>query len=161
MNIQVIRATETQRGIIAKLLQEYLRHLSTFKKVERDENGTFVYPYLDLYWKEADRIPLLIQVDGSIAGFALIREQKAECTIPYMSIAEFYVIPSCQRKGVGEKAFSLLLDLYRGDWQLSVIRKNLTGVMFWRKVLKAYAADGLEEQESADSVQFHFSVQKW
>jgi len=156
MDIRLIEADESQSSVIWTLLQEYLRQLSAFTEMRTDKDGFFPYPYLNLYWKESGRIPYLIEVDGSTAGFALIREVINRCTSPHMSVAEFYIIPSYQRKGVGEKVFSLIIGLHQGNWQLSVLRTNQTGLLFWRNVLKAYALDTLEEDGNSDRISFSF-----
>jgi len=158
MDIRVIEAHESQSGVIWTLLQEYLRQFSAFTEMRTDEHGSFPYPYLNLYWKESGRIPYLIKVDGSTAGFALIREVIDECTSPHMSVAEFYIVPSYQRKGIGKKVFSLIIGLHRVNWQLSVYRNNQTGLLFWRNVLEEYALDTLEQDESGDRISFSFKA---
>ncbi len=156
MNIRVTAATEMHTGIISKMLQEYLSYLSTFERIEIDQNGEFIYPYLDLYWEELSRSAFLIVAEDLVIGFALIREVKEELDMAYMSVAEFYVIPTFQRKGVGEKAARLLFDLYPGNWRLSVIRKNLNGLKFWRKVLKGYTGNEIKEKRGTTAVLFSF-----
>ena len=156
MDIRLVEAPESQSGVIGTLLQEYLRQLSAFTEMRTDEQGSFPYPYLNLYWEEPGRIPYMIEVDGLTAGFALIREVINECASPHMSIAEFYIVPAYQRKGVGKKVFSMIIGLHQGNWQLSVYRNNQAGLLFWRHVFKEYALDTFEEDGSGDRISFSF-----
>ncbi len=80
-NAYEITATEAsvaERPVLGRLLQLYLHDFSEYAAVdssygEVDEDGLFAYPLgLDRYWQEPGRVPLLIHVDGHIAGFLLL-----------------------------------------------------------------------------------------
>ena len=63
-----------QSSTVANLMQLYLHDFSEFSDIGTDHgevasDGRFVYDYLDSYWLEAGRIPLVIQADGRLAGF--------------------------------------------------------------------------------------------
>ena len=46
------------------------------------------YPYLDAYWEEPGRLPLLVEVDGEVVGLCLVRRR-----CDGWSIAEFSSYP--------------------------------------------------------------------
>jgi predicted acetyltransferase len=82
------------RDRVARLLADYLFEF---------DGRTEPYPYLDAYWEEPERLPLLIESDGDIVGLCLIRRRNEG-----WSIAEFTVIPSQRRAGVGRAAIEAL-----------------------------------------------------
>lgn len=55
--------------------------------------------FLDHYWTEAGRHPYFIRVDGTLAGFVLIRE----IAMAYYSVAEFFVMKKYRNQGVGQQ----------------------------------------------------------
>ncbi len=89
------------RGELGLLLADYL-----FEFDGRTER----YPYLDAYWEEPERLPFLIETDGEIVGLCLIRRRGEG-----WSIAEFSVIPSRRRSGVGAAAVEELAVRARSE----------------------------------------------
>ena len=63
------------------------------------------YPWFDRYWREPDRIPLLVLADGAVVGLCLIRVMDAGWTI-----AEFGIRPEARRQGIGLLAVEALAD---------------------------------------------------
>ena len=78
------------RAQLEQLLADYLFEF---------DGRTGPYPYLDAYWEESDRLPFLIEAEGEVVGLCLIRRRDDS-----WSIAEFWVIPSQRRGGVGGAA---------------------------------------------------------
>ena len=78
------------RDRLAELLADYLFEF---------DGRTEPYPYLNAYWEEPERLPLLIQAGNEAVGLCLIR-RRDHC----WSIAEFSVVPDRRRSGVGAAA---------------------------------------------------------
>lgn len=117
--VEVRLATADEQPLLADMLPPYLRELGV---------GTLAYPYLALYWVEANRFPYLIRVAGKPAGFALVRWLDDEARF---EIAEFYVGRDFRRRGVGHAAVQALFAAHPGDWALSVLPANRTALAFW------------------------------
>ena len=70
-------AEPDQKPVLENLFQLYTHDFSDFwagrEDGELEEDGRFAdYLHLDSYWTEPERTPLLIRVEGYLAGFALI-----------------------------------------------------------------------------------------
>ena len=111
-----------------------------------DELGEFVCRNLDRYWKEPGRYPLLIYVDGKIAGFALVayrsvvsRNTKARW------IAEFFVMRKYRRRGIGKRVAFEVFNRYPGSWEVGQIPQNVPALKFWRRVIGEYTRDNYRE----------------
>jgi hypothetical protein len=73
VQIEVIPATSEQRPILANLLELYAHDFSEFYDLELGADGRFGYKHLPRYWRDPDRHPFLIKVDGRLAGFVLAK----------------------------------------------------------------------------------------
>ena len=60
-----------RRGVVDNLNQLYLYDFVEFADADVDERGLYTCSYLDAYWSDEERSPLLISVDEALAGFAL------------------------------------------------------------------------------------------
>ncbi len=97
------------------------------------------YPFLDLYWTQADRHPLLIEAQGEVAGFALVNKvAQTEHHVDHV-VAEFYVMPRFRRRGIGLRAASRLLRQGRGIWEVAVLREAPRALAFWRRTIGSFA----------------------
>ena len=66
------------RPLLWNLLQAYLAELSAYAPApEPDPSGVYPYPYFDAYFTAQDRTALLLRVEGSPAGFALVNAVSA------------------------------------------------------------------------------------
>jgi predicted acetyltransferase len=120
--VTVALASSEQQGLIGGLLKAYLAELG----VEE------AYPYLPLYWQEPNRLPYVIGVGNELVGFALVRDVEVA---PLFEMAEFYVVPSYRRLGIGRAAVSELLALHRGSWRIDAVPRNVQAEAFWASVI--------------------------
>jgi len=72
-HVELVSAARDQEAIVANLLQLYAHDFSEFHWVDLAGDGRFVYAELPLYWSEPDRHPFLINVEGKLAGFVLVK----------------------------------------------------------------------------------------
>jgi len=155
--VEVEVAGPEQRETIANLFQPYTHDFSGFwvglPEGELGEDGRFqAYPYLDSYWTEADREPLLIRVDSKLAGFALINTFAHSGLPADFSMAEFFVARKYRRSGVGLAAAVGIIRARPGQWDIAVVRKNLAAQPFWRRVAAEVAAGQVEEMDKNDDL---------
>jgi GNAT superfamily N-acetyltransferase len=122
--VSLRKAQREDRQRLRRLLAEYLFEF---------DGRTEPYPYLDAYWEEPDRLPLLIEADGAVCGLCLIRRRDSG-----WSIAEFYVRPSRRRGGVGRAAVDALAARARSEGaaflEAKVHPNNREALPFWLRV---------------------------
>jgi len=109
------------RELLRQLLFDYL--------FEFDGN-TEPYPYFDAYWGEPERLPFVIEDDGGPAGLCFVRVRDGG-----WSIAEFYVVPSRRRTGVGRSAVEAVAERARSagatHLEAKVHPENSDALPFW------------------------------
>ena len=136
-------AAPAQRGVMDQLLQLYLHDFSEFAPRhtpygEVDAHGRFPYPPgLDPYWTDPARVPLLIQADGAIAGFALLNRWSALDRPLDHAVAEFFILRKHRRAGIGTRAAHAAFQRYPGRWEVPVAAYNPAALRFWRHVAQS------------------------
>lgn len=121
MDTLIRRATPDERDLLRELLTAYL--------IEFDGQTT-PYRYFDAYWSEPERLPFLIESDGEIVGFCLIRLRGPDWTI-----AEFTVVPERRRRGIGRVAVAAIRDIASNSGasfvEATVHREKTQALAFW------------------------------
>lgn len=145
MNVELLPAGVNDKPVIANLLQLYLYDFSEFAWWPINEHGLFNYPWLDHYWKDPDRTPFLIRVDGELAGFALVHASGEDGT-HVQHLAEFLILRKFRRMGVGETAARSLFDRVPGSWSVAEMDRNVVAQRFWRTVIDRYTGGAFTER---------------
>ena len=125
MELEVIAAELSHKPLLRNLLELYLHDFSAFDDIDVDEHGLYGYRYLDNYWTDADRYPLLFRVDGKWAGFALVRAGAPH------DMAEFFVMRKYRRSGVGTALARDVFARFPGEWQVRQMTSNPAATSFW------------------------------
>jgi predicted acetyltransferase len=147
---RLVEADYEDKSLIRNLMQFYLYEITAFDGAGPNRHGLFEYRYLDHYWTEdgraAGRVPFLIQVGDDVAGFALKHRWSVISRSPDAStVAEFFVLPSWRRQGVGRAAATTLFDRFPGPWEVRELRTNLSAQRFWCTVIGAYTNGNYQE----------------
>lgn len=138
--IQVVRAKKSDEAALDNLLQLYLLEFSEIDGSQPSNDGRFEYPHLGQYWDEPDCHAFLFEMEGSLAGFALIkRGSEIANDSKSMDVAEFFVLHAHRRKGVGRAAFGDIVRMFPGPWIVRVLEEYETALAFWRHTLPAVA----------------------
>lgn len=145
MQIDLSPAGLAEKPILARLLQLYLYDFTEFDGEDLNPAGLYEYPYFDQYWQEAGRSPLLIHVDGRLAGFALVRRLAEDEGGPASSMAEFFILRKYRRLGVGSRAAKMVFQRFPGRWHIAVLAENQPARLFWRKVVQEYTRGDFTE----------------
>lgn len=124
------RAAGSEKSLIAGMMQTYLHELSPFTNQSPGGNGRYQYPFLELYWHEQGRHPLVIRNGRSVVGFALVREVKGGTTM-----AEFFIKPDHRKQGHGRAAAKAIFHQFPGKWAVRQQLMNAKAQTFWRKVI--------------------------
>ncbi|BCB03925.1 GNAT family N-acetyltransferase [Bacillus sp. KH172YL63] len=157
MNLQLEKVDIDRKATLKQLLELYLYEFSAFTLEDVNETGRFEYDYLDHYWTEEGRVPYFIMIDGSFAGFALIRHIEEE-NERYYSVAEFFVLKKFRSCLIGRQAANRLFNHYQGNWNVGVLKENHSAREFWRSTVSSYT-EGMynEEINSEGNTEFTFA----
>jgi predicted acetyltransferase len=140
-------APAAARRTVANLMELYLYEFSDIDGRPIGEDGCYGYATLDAYWHEAGRYPLLIRVDGRLAGFALVMEHRLlDGESPGHLIAEFFVMRAQRRRGIGTAVATQLFDRFPGPWWVSEHGGNAQALAFWRTVIGRYTGGSYREE---------------
>ncbi|MBN4067213.1 GNAT family N-acetyltransferase [Simkania negevensis] len=132
--------TEERRQIIFNLSQFYQHDMAAFFEFTSDNlpNSNGLYDPLscfNLYWKEKNRFPFLVQCDDNPIGFALVNTIGTTPTVNW-NMAEFFIVKSCRGKGLGKQAAKQIIDQFSGIWEIAVMPENKQALSFWENVIK-------------------------
>ncbi len=136
-------ALPAERPLIEGLAQFYIYDFSELEPPGStgfvfDARGTFgSLPHMQDYWTGApDHHVLLIEVDGTAAGFALLnsRSHRDGGWVEY-NVGEFFVARKFRRQGVARAAFHQVLTLYPGQWEAAVVAHNGPALAFWPQAI--------------------------
>ena len=150
-------APRDRRLAFENLFQLYTHDFSEFwhdrVEGELDEDGLFGdYPYLDSYWSEPGRTPILIRASGHLAGFALVNDFAHSGLRTDYSMAEFFVVRKHRRAGVGRAAACAIIGARAGQWEIAVVRRNVAAQAFWRRVAAETASGRVEILDRDDDL---------
>ncbi len=145
-------ATPHDATLLTNLLELYIHDLSAaFPHVELGPDGRFGYGKLPLYWSEPERrFPYLIKYGTRVVGFVLAtRGSPASDDPDVFDVAEFFVIRSQRKAGVGRRAIFRVWDQHPGQWSVRVSETNIDGLPFWKRVIDEYTGgNAIESQRS-------------
>jgi predicted acetyltransferase len=140
--LQVKIASPQARPAIDNMMQLYAHDFSELwigsERGELGENGRFIdYPF-DAYWREPGHVPLLLRKAGRLVGFALVNAKAHSGQPVDRNMAEFFIVRKHRRGGLGTQAAHAVFDLYPGQWESAVARRNLAALAFWRRAIASY-----------------------
>ena len=136
MQIEVLPATTEQEPVLANLLELYAHDFSEFSPLKIGVDGRFGYDPLPLYWKEANRFPLLVRANGNLAGFVFVQQgSQLSGADQVWDMAEFFVLWAYRRHGVGLRASHEVWRTFKGSWEVRVVESNLVARAFWQRAL--------------------------
>ncbi len=141
------RAGEDAAPLLSNLLELYVHDLSEIFPVQLGSEGRYGYERLPLYWSEPEtRHAFLIRCDGKIAGFTFATRGSPATDDPSdLDVAEFFVLRSHRRLGVGREAAFALWRALPGRWVVRVSEANRGGVPFWSDVVRDFSGGAFTE----------------
>lgn len=143
--VEVIPASQEQQPILANLLELYAHDFSEFIELKLGANGRFGYTHLSSYWKEPNRFPFLIMVDGHWAGFAFVRRgSQISGDENVWDMTEFFIVRGYRRLGIGREVAHGVWQKFPGKWEVRVINRNEKAVEFWRRAISEYVGKDID-----------------
>jgi predicted acetyltransferase len=156
VNIEVISASPAHEAVLANLLELYAHDFSQFIDLKLGADGRFGYAQLPLYWKESNRYPFLIMVNGHLAGFVFVcRGSRISGDEDIWDVAEFFIIRGYRRRRVGAQAAHEVLNKFPGRWEVRVIDRNQQAQEFWGRALREFLG------KSIDPTPFEMNGEGW
>lgn len=140
--VEVLHATAEQEPVVANLLELYAYDFSDFHPMNLGPDGRFGYKGLSRYWSETDRLPFLIKVEGRLAGLVLVKRERGVLgTETVWDVAEFFILRTFRRQGVGARVAHEIWCRYPGKWQVRVMESNQNAWRFWEHTIRSFVGD--------------------
>ena len=151
ISVRDARSAPADRLWIQSVYRDYLDDLNP---------GTGIFPALrEVGHREGDQIahwfgdpntfPLIIVKGSEPVGFARVLRAVAGGTVQRGAdyrMAEFFVLRTRRRLGIGQTAVQLILSRFAGRWEISEYLRNAEAVSFWRRVVASYTRGRYQER---------------
>jgi predicted acetyltransferase len=150
VSVRDARSAPADRLWIQSVYRDYLDDLNP---------GTGIFPALgEVGHREPDQIahwfgdpntyPLVIVKGREPVGFARVLRPMAGGAAPRIDyrMAEFFVLRTRRRLGIGQTAVQLILNRFAGRWEISEYLRNAAAVSFWRRVVASYTRGTYQER---------------
>jgi predicted acetyltransferase len=145
LNIEVIAALPEQQSILANLLELYVYDFSEFLELHLGADGRFGYEQLPLYWKETNRYPFLIKVNGYLAGFVFVHKgSQISGDENVWDMAQFFILHGYRRLGIGKQVAHEIWQRFPGIWEVRVIARNQKAKIFWERAIAEFTGKAIE-----------------
>ncbi len=133
--LKIMIVPKARKQECKELLEEYLTELSQFDPdIKFDDKGIPIYKWFDNYWTDCGRYPFYFFIEGSLAGFVLMRDLDEG----RYEVAEFYVKPNFRGNGNAMWLAGAVLDMFEGSYDISTRHTNPRAIRFWDKFTSNY-----------------------
>jgi predicted acetyltransferase len=141
-SVVLVPVDRSHRAVLQNLGQLYRYDLAAAYQHLPNLDGTFNNRRLDRFLAEADpdRYAWLIMVAGQLGGFVMTAPAADGGT----SIADFFVVRTLRRTGVGRNAAHQVIALFPGRWSIAFQRYNPGAEPFWTGVATNLVGDDWE-----------------
>ncbi len=140
VDVRIDPVEPSERAALLRLLELYQHDFSERTLADVGDDGAFGWNDVDRWWREPDRHPFFVRVDGRLAGFALVRAGDPH------DMDQFFVLRKYRRGGVGIAAARAVFARFPGAWQVRQQWANTGAVAFWRRAAPAgFTEDALDE----------------
>jgi predicted acetyltransferase len=123
----------------------------------RGEFGDREPDMLARWFGDDSSYPLLVLKNEKPVGFAVVSKpaplQRGQIDF---RMAEFFVVSSQRRLGVGREAVQLIFRRFAGRWEVTETQNNKHAIAFWRSVVRAYSAGQYRERLENGEVKQYF-----
>lgn len=123
----------------------------------RGEFGDREPDMLARWFGDDSSYPLVILKNDKPVGFAVVSKpaplQRGQIDF---RMAEFFVVASQRRLGVGREAVQLIFKRFAGRWEVTEIQSNKNAIAFWRAVVRECSAGHYRERLENGEVKQYF-----
>jgi len=152
VSVRDARGNARDREWIESVYRDYLDDLSplntgVFSATSLGEIGYSPQDQLSRWFGDSSVNPLVIMRLTEPVGFAMVAHGAApgRPAVDYR-MAEFFVLRTFRRRGVGRSAVELILNRFAGKWEITEYLRNPVAVAFWRRVVAAYTQGRYQER---------------
>lgn len=150
MDVEIRKILPEEKHVLEQLLIDYFLEIDT---TYIDQNGRLIYPYLDSYFLDLNRLASFVLVNNQICGFVLINDFIVNTDFnANFSVAEFNIILEMRKLGIGKKVAYHFFDLLNGKWEVRQSKSNVVAVKFWEQVINSYTNGQCDLTETKDEV---------
>jgi predicted acetyltransferase len=147
--LKISAALASEQAIMSRLMQLYQHDFSEFARADQswgdvDDDGLFSYIYLDSYWTEDRRKPLLFRVNDKLAGFAFLSSWSHSGAAVDWCMSEFFTMRKYRRCGFGRHAACQIIRGHPGVWEIPIASYNLPAAAFWKNAVAWLANHDIE-----------------
>src|SRR2546422_6389244 len=136
MNVEVREARRDDTPVLRRLMQLYIYDLGTIDGWDIGDDGLYgIDARIESFWTDPNRRSFLVRVDGTLAGFALIRDGAHFAGDGTREVSEFFVLRRYRRRGAGERVARRVFDMFPGRWEVAELGSNVEAQAFWRRVI--------------------------
>ena len=142
--VDLVTATPDDQPVLANLLELYIYEFTEWIDLDVGPDGRFGYGQLPLYWVEQDRYPFLLEVNGKVAGFVLLRRgSSVSGDEDVWDVAEFFILRRYRRRGIGTEGAYQIWRTFPGRWEIRVMEENRPARRFWAKVIAGFCGQAV------------------
>jgi len=146
LHVELQQVCYDQKETLANLMELYDYDFSAYEERDISDSGKYSHESINELLGDSDVIRYLITVEGKLAGFAFVGNQKVYTKADVVhNIADFFVMRRFRRYGIGKYVAKLLFQMYEGHWEVLQMPNNLPAKQFWRSVINEYTAGVFEE----------------
>jgi len=137
--------------VLRRLMQLYLYDFAAIDDGRIGEDGLYGNAArIEGFWTDPKMTSYFVRVDGTLAGFVLVRASAHFAGDGTRDISEFFILRRHRRRGVGRETARYLFDTFPGKWEVTQITGNVEAQAFWRRVIGDYTAGRYEELPRPD-----------
>ncbi|MFZ6814366.1 GNAT family N-acetyltransferase [Undibacterium sp. Rencai35W] len=161
--VAICVATKADLYRIENMMQFYNYDFSEWHDIDLSETGLFRLQPKEAYWSQSNVKPFLIKMNDKLAGFAVIDDELTHDSSNY-NLDYFFILRRYRGKGIAQAAIELLLNQFKGNWEIYSLRQNAIAEKFWRKILTQFLGYVVESTDikihGEDSCLFRFNSMK-
>ena len=150
VSVRDARSAPADRLWIQSVYRDYLDdlHPGTGEFPALGEVGHREDDQIAHWFGDPNTFPLIIVKGSEPVGFARVLRAVAGATPPRIDyrMAEFFVLRTRRRLGIGRTAVQLILSRFAGRWEISEYLRNAAAVSFWRRVVASYTRGTYQER---------------
>ena len=100
------------------------------------------------YFEQVQATPFFIQVEGELAGFAVV-DRRGSTPDADFNMAQFFIVRKFKGHGVGADAARQCFKRFSGTWDVMVIPENLGAHAFWQSTIARFTGGQYRETRRA------------
>jgi len=147
MKTTLIKATSEDNKTLERMFQFFAHDTSELSGKEIGDDG-YYHGLNDLedYTNQPNYKTYLLQVDGNLAGFVVVRLDES---INYLR--HYFVIRKYRKQKIGLEIAKRIFDMFPGDWRVSTMDYNIPAIKFWEKTLNEFTNDSYTKMRRDDN----------